>query len=58
MTIINQKTPFTATKEGFWSLRFTKKRVYDFFNWVNPKLIQLIPLDTYDFAMMVKIRKK
>lgn len=56
MTVINQ-IPFTATKEGFWSLRFTEERVREFFDWIDSDKIKFIPLDTYDFAMMVRIKK-
>jgi tRNA1(Val) A37 N6-methylase TrmN6 len=56
MTVINQKL-FTATKEGFWSLRFTEERVREFFDWIESYKIKFIPLDTYNFAMMVRINK-
>jgi SAM-dependent methyltransferase len=58
MTVISRPSdPFTATKEGFWSLRFSEERVRDLFDWVNHEKIQLIDLDDYDFAMMVIISK-
>ena len=57
MTVINKIAPFTATKEGFWSFRFTKERIKEFFDWIDSDKINLINLDTYNFAMMVRIKK-
>jgi len=58
MTIITRPTDsFTATKEGFWSQRFTEKRIMDYFNFVKSDNIELISLDTYNFAQMVIISK-
>jgi len=58
MKVISGTTSFTATQEGFWSLRFTEKRIKDFFDWINPEKIKLIPLDTYNFAIMIRIIKE
>jgi tRNA1(Val) A37 N6-methylase TrmN6 len=57
MTVINKIAPFTATKEGFWSFRFTEEKVREFFDWIDTDKIKIIPLDTYNFAMMVRINK-
>jgi SAM-dependent methyltransferase len=58
MTVISRPNdPFTATKEGFWSLRFTEKKIRELFDWIDSEKIKFIPLDTYNFAMMVKISK-
>jgi len=58
MTIITSKSDsFTATKEGFWSQRFTRKRIRDYFSWHDEKKIELRPLDGHDFARMVIIGK-
>lgn len=58
MTIITSKEdPFTATKEGFWSQKFTKKRIYEYFSWIKKEKIKFIPLDDYNFARMVVISK-
>jgi SAM-dependent methyltransferase len=58
MTVISRfNDSFTATKEGFWSLRFTKKRIMEFFDWIDPEKIKLIDLDNYRFARMVVISK-
>jgi len=59
MTVISKPTdPFTATKEGFWSLRFTQKRIRELFDFVEPKNIEIRSLDTYKFARMVIIKKE
>lgn len=58
MTIITDKVDsFTATKEGFWSQRFTKEKLYSYLNFIDPSKISFIPLDTYEYAMQVRIRK-
>ena len=55
--ITDERDCFTASKEGWWSERFTKKRVYDYLNFIPKSKISFIPLDTYDYAMMVRIKK-
>lgn len=55
--ITDERDCFTATKEGWWSQRFTKQRVYDYLGFVPKEKISFIPLDTYDYAMMVIIKK-
>jgi cysteine synthase len=58
MTIITRPTDsFTATKEEFWSQRFTKERIMEYFAFVEPRNIELRSLDTYDFAQMVVVSK-
>ena len=58
MTIITDKDDsFTATKETFWSQRFTKEKLFSYLNFVSPYDISFTPLDTYDYAMQVRIRK-
>ena len=58
MTVITTKDhSFTATKEGFWSQRFSRDRIKDYFCWVNPHQIQFVPLDSYNFAEMIRIKK-
>ena len=58
MTIIsNPKDSFTATKERFWSQRFTKERIMHYLCFVNPEKITFTPLDTYNYAMQVRIKK-
>ncbi|MDQ6903432.1 MAG: class I SAM-dependent methyltransferase [Bacteroidota bacterium] len=59
MTVVTDKQDsFTATKEKFWSQRFTKQKLYNYLHFVLPSNISFIPLDTYDFAMQVRIKKK
>jgi precorrin-6B methylase 2 len=58
MTVITKpEDSFTATKEGFWSQRFTKEKMLHYLGFVDPTKITFIPLDTYDYAMQVKIKK-
>jgi SAM-dependent methyltransferase len=58
MTIITEASDsFVATKEGFWSQRFDEKRIYEYFDWVKRDKISFIPLDTYDYAVMVRVKK-
>ena len=58
MTVItSQEDSFTATKEGFWSQRFTKEKLYSYLGFVELSKISFIPLDTYNYAMQVRIRK-
>lgn len=55
--ITTPKDSFTATLEGFWSQRFTKDRIYDYFDWINKESIEFIPLDRYNFAWTIIISK-
>jgi len=55
--ITDKRDCFTATKDEWWSQRFTKKRIYDYLNFIPKKKISFIPLDTYDYAMMIRIKK-
>lgn len=58
MTIITDKSDsFTATRESFWSQRFTEEKLFSYLNFVHPSKISFIPLDTYNYAMQVRIRK-
>lgn len=57
MTIITGKNDsFTATKEHFWSQRFTKKKLIDYFHFVGPDKISFSLLDTYHYAMLIRAR--
>ncbi len=59
MTIITgQDDSFTATKEGFWSQRFTKEKMYHYLNFANPEQVTFTDLDTYEYAMQVIISKE
>lgn len=55
--ITDERDCFTATKEGWWSQRFTKQRVYNYLNFIPKERISFILLDNYDYAMMVRIKK-
>ena len=58
MTVITSKEDsFTATKERFWSQRFTKEKLYHYLHFVPTDKISFTPLDTYHYAMQVRIKK-
>ena len=58
MTVItNENDSFTATKEGFWSQRFTREKLYHYLPFVKPSNFHFTPLDTYNYAMQVRIKK-
>jgi len=58
MTIITDaRDEFTATKEKFWSQRFTREKMLNYFSYVPRQKITFTPLDTYNYAMMVRIKK-
>ena len=58
MTIITDaQDEFTATRERFWSQRFTKEKMRNYFSFVSPSKISFTPLDTYDYAMLVRVKK-
>ena len=55
--ITDARDSFTATKEKFWSQRFTKEKLINYLDFVSPENIICTPLDTYNFAMQVRIKK-
>ena len=55
--ITDERDCFTASKDGWWSQRYTKQRVYDYLTFIPKEKISFIPLDTYNYAMMVRIKK-
>jgi len=56
MTLITSKEDeFCATKEGFWSEKFTRDKIYKCFYWVNKRNIKFSPLDNYNFAESIII---
>lgn len=58
MKVITDKDDsFTATREGFWSQRFTKEKLFNYLSFVDAAKISFTPLDTYNYAMQVRIRK-
>lgn len=48
---------FTATREGFWSERFTEQKLYEYIDWAPWEQVEFIPLDSEEFARMVVIKK-
>jgi hypothetical protein len=58
MTVITDaEDSFTATKEKFWSQRFTKNKIRNYFFYVPEEKILFTSLDTYGYAMQVRIKK-
>lgn len=58
MTIITSpEDSFTATKERFWSQRFTKEKIIRYFSFVPENNISFMDLDTYEYAMQIRIKK-
>lgn len=55
--ITDERDSFTATEERYWSQRFTKERLMEYLNFIPKNKISFILLDTYDYAMMARIRK-
>ena len=55
--ITSPSDSFTATVEGFWSQRFTIPQLYNYLNFASADKITITPLDTYDYAMQVSIKK-
>lgn len=55
--ITDDKDSFTATKEGFWSQRFTKDKILEYLHFVKQEKIIFTALDTYNYAMQVRIKK-
>ena len=58
MTIITSpEDSFTATKEGFWSQRFTQEKMKNYLHFVHPEKIVFTALDTYNYAWQVRVKK-
>ena len=58
MTVITTAADsFTATREGFWSQRFTKEKLLHYLSFAASENISFTPLDTYDYAMQVRIKR-
>lgn len=58
MTIITSpEDSFTATQERFWSQRFTKEKLYAYMPFVGQQQFAFKDLDTYEYAMQVRIKK-
>jgi len=56
--ITTEKDQFTATREGFWSERFTEEKIYSYLSWVPRENIKFISLDKENFARMIVIIKE
>lgn len=58
MTVITgAEDSFTATREGFWSQRFTIEKLQHYLSFAAPEKISFTALDTYQYAMQVCIKK-
>ena len=55
--ITTPEDSFTATREGFWSQRFTEEKLFKYLSFAPQENITITPLDTYDYAMQVSIRR-
>jgi hypothetical protein len=55
--ITTPQDSFTATREGFWSQRFTKEKLLSYLHFVTSEKITFTSLDTYNYAMQVRIKK-
>jgi hypothetical protein len=56
-TITDAQDSFVATREGFWSQRFTKEKLLRYAGFAEPERVSFTPLDTYYYAMQVRMRK-
>ena len=58
MTVItDEKDSFTATKDQFWSQRFTQGKIFSYLPFIPQEKFLFTSLDTYDYAMQVRIKK-
>lgn len=58
MTVITDALDsFTATKDQFWSQRFTKEKLFSYLPFIPKEKFQFTALDTYEYAMQVRIKK-
>jgi hypothetical protein len=58
MTVItDEHDSFTATKDEFWSQRFTKEKLFSYLDFIPQNQFRFTDLDTYEYAMQVRIRK-
>jgi SAM-dependent methyltransferase len=56
--ITDAQDSFVATREGFWSQRFTEEKLRRYASFAEPQNISFTLLDTYEFAMQVRMRKE
>jgi hypothetical protein len=58
MTLItDEKDSFTATKEEFWSQRFTREKMFSYLPFIPRENFRFTDLDPYEYAWQVRIRK-
>jgi len=57
IVITDEKDSFTATKDSFWSQRFTKEKLFSYLDFIPQNKFTFTSLDTYEYAMQVRIRK-
>jgi len=55
--ITDESDSFTATKEGFWSQRFTQNKLFSYLPFIPKENFRFTDLDTYEYAWQVRIRK-
>lgn len=55
--ITDAEDSFTATKEKFWSQRFTQEKLFQYLPFIPRGNFRYTDLDTYEYAMQVRIRK-
>lgn len=55
--ITDAQDSFTATKERFWSQRFTKEKILTYTAFADASKIFFTPLDPYNYAMQIRIKK-
>jgi hypothetical protein len=55
--ITDENDSFTATKEEFWSQRFTQNKLFSYLPFIPKENFRFIDLDTYEYAWQVRIRK-
>ena len=59
MTVITSEADsFTATREGFWSQRFTHDKMFNYTSFAKKEQVVFKDLDTYQYAMQVTITKE
>lgn len=58
MTIItDEKDTFTATRDQFWSQRFTREKLFSYLDFIPKSKFIFTDLDTYEYAMQVRVKK-
>jgi hypothetical protein len=55
--ITDAEDSFTATREEFWSQRFTKEKLFSYLPFIPKENFSFIDLDPYSYAWQVRIRK-